>query len=82
MNEDRVVSLKVVPADRVAAPVNADAVLLLEEHLAKVRAGEIVAVGLVVVYRSGGVGIATSDGDEYHRLNSGAARLAARLALE
>jgi hypothetical protein len=83
MSEEKVVSLKLVsPAEVRASVVNADAVGLLEEHLAKVRAGEVVAVGLVAVYASGAVGVATSDGDEYHRLNSGAARLAARLALE
>jgi hypothetical protein len=52
---------------------------LAESLLARVRAGTVVALAIVAVHRDG-VEISIAGGDYYHDLNSGAARLAHRLA--
>lgn len=62
--------------------VNTEAVDLIERMLERVRSGEVVAVALVEVKRGGVVATAYSNSrtGHYHGLNSGAARLAHRLA--
>lgn len=62
--------------------VNEDAVSLLEETLARVRSGETISIGIVETHRNRGVSTTYTSppGGSYHLLNSGAARLAARLA--
>ena len=77
---ENIVPLQLVP--QVEPIVNREAIELVEELLADVRSGQVLAVGLVAVHQGGGVAISASQSDQYHRLNSGAARLAAKLALE
>jgi hypothetical protein len=60
--------------------VNAEAVELVEQVLARLRSGHAVAVAFVEVGRGGVVATGWCESNEYHRLNSGAARLANRLA--
>ena len=62
--------------------VSEDALELAEQILARVRNGETVSLAVVEVRRDRSVACAWSSGDSYHRLNSGAARLANRLASE
>ncbi len=62
--------------------VNQDALKLAEEMLARIRSGETISIGLVEVLRGRTVITAASKGEAYHLLNSGAARLAATLAME
>lgn len=64
------------------AMVNSDAVELVEGLLERLRSGEAVAVALVEVQKGNVVATAFSKSMYYHQLNSGAARLAARLALD
>lgn len=61
-------------------PNRQSAIDLLEATLAEVRKGEVIAIGMVTVFRDGGVGTTWSDGNCYHQMNSGAATLSARLA--
>lgn len=61
---------------------NQDAVELVEQLLERLWSGEVVDVALVQVTRDGSVSTVWSKGESYHRLNSGAARLANRLASE
>lgn len=67
-----------------AAPslVSEDALELAEQVLARIRSGETVSLAVVEVRKDRSVACAWSQGDSYHRLNSGAARLANRLASE
>ena len=62
--------------------VNEDAAEMLRSLLARVESGEVVAVAIVEVKRAGVVatGFSNSRSGHYHALNSGAARLANRLA--
>lgn len=65
------------------APINHDAIQLMEGVLDRLRSGEVVAVGLVEVKQRGVVGTAYSAGTGwYHELSSGAATLAVRFATE
>lgn len=59
---------------------NPDAIALVEGLLARLRSGEAVAVAFVEVCRGQLVATEYDCGREYHALNSGAARLAHRLA--
>jgi hypothetical protein len=61
-------------------PVNDDALRLVEETLARVKAGEVVAVAIVEVRLAGSVATAFSRSECYHKLNSGCARLAVAMA--
>lgn len=62
--------------------VNGDAAELLRGLLARIESGETVAIAFVEVQRAGMVSTAYSNSRTgcYHALNSGAARLAHRLA--
>jgi hypothetical protein len=72
----------VVPLRELVPEVNEDAAELLRSLLARVESGEAVAVGIIEVQRGGVVATAYSNSrsGHYHALNSGAARLANRLA--
>lgn len=63
---------------------NADALKLVEDVAGRLRSGESIAVALVEVRKGREVATAWSQSPDgsYHLLNSGAARLAARLALD
>lgn len=67
---------------QVAAPgrPDADLVAFVQELLARVEAGQVTAVGTVEVEQGGKVCVGFCHKSYYHQLNSGAARLAARLA--
>ena len=73
---------KVVPLHLADEPVNEDAVQMIEGLLERLRSGEAVAVAVVEVMKAGTVATAYSTSFSYHQLNSGAARLASRLASE
>jgi hypothetical protein len=60
--------------------IRPEVVELAESLLARVRAGAVVALAIVEAHRDGRVDIWAAAGDHYHDLNSGAARLAHRLA--
>lgn len=60
--------------------INDDAVHLIEDVLERLRRGESIAVAVVEVMKAGNVATAYCKSQSYHHLNSGAARLAARLA--
>ena len=60
---------------------NLDALEMIEGIASRIKSGETVAVGAVEVMRDRGVATSYSNGS-YHLLNSGAARLASRLASE
>lgn len=62
--------------------INDDAIELVSGVLERLRKGETIAVAVVEVLSAGGVGTHYSKSDKYHQLNSGVARLAARLALD
>lgn len=62
-------------------PVNEDAIGLVEEVLARLKAGETLSLAVIEVKKQRTVGIAWSVNENYHELMSGAARLQARLAL-
>lgn len=72
----------VVEFKRIAKGANGDAIDLVEGLLERLKAGECVAVALVEVKKDGCVATAYSHSDSYHFLCSGAARLAARLAID
>ena len=74
--------MSVVSLHSAPALVSEDALELAEQILARVRNGETVGLAVVEVRRDRSVACAWSQGDSYHRLNSGAARLANRLASE
>ena len=63
---------------------NADAIALIEGVAERLRSGETTSVAIVEVLRGRQVAMAWSQSADgsYHLLNSGAARLAARLALD
>lgn len=63
-------------------PVNSDALQLAEATVERIKSGEVIAVAIVEVRRERTVAIAYSRSDQYHLLNSGAARLANRIASE
>jgi hypothetical protein len=67
---------------RAAGPlINAEAIELVEGLLSRLRSGESTAVAFVEVLKGRVVATAfANDGQSYHTLNSGAARLAARFA--
>ena len=65
-----------------SASTNSDAIALIEGTLERLRSGETVAVAVVEVLADGAVVTHYSESEYYHQLNSGAARLAARLALD
>lgn len=65
-----------------AVEVNHDAVLLIEGVLERLKSGKSVAVAVVEVLDRSDVACAFSRSTYYHQLNSGAARLAARLAAD
>lgn len=75
MNESNVVKLAPLA-------INQEAIDLVEDVLARLRCGESLAVGIVEVRRGRTVATAFSFADCYHETNSGAARLAARLAID
>lgn len=62
--------------------INKNAIELVEEILVRLKSGESVAFGFVEVRKARTVATGYSDCKDgaYHLLNSGAARLAARLA--
>lgn len=72
----------IVPLVAVTDVVNSDAIELVEEVLSHLRSGEAVAVAIVEVLKAGNVATSYCASQSYHQLNSGAARLAARLASE
>lgn len=74
--------LRLVPAVSGHPDRNDDAIQLVEGLLERLRSGEALAVAIVEVQKGGNVATAFSKGLHYHALNSGAARLAARLALD
>jgi hypothetical protein len=79
----KVVSFTPSPAPASAPTVNSDAIALVEGTLERLKSGKVIAVAVVEVEAdSGSVGTHYSKADSYHHLNSGAARLAARLANE
>ena len=53
--------MKVVP---ISTPTNDDAVLVLEEAIRRVKAGEISSVGLAFVFSDGGIGGEVSNGKD------------------
>lgn len=61
-------------------PVNQDALELAEQTVERIKAGEVIAVAIIEVRKARTVATAISASSAYHELNSGAARLAARLA--
>lgn len=61
---------------------NPELVPYIEEILERAKRGEVVAVGVVEVERGGRVAVGFCHMNQYHQLNSGAARLSARLATE
>lgn len=63
---------------------NAEALRLVEDVAERLRSGESIAVALVEVRKGRTVATAWSQPPDgaYHLLNSGAARLASRLALD
>ncbi len=63
-------------------PTNKDAIEMIEGLLERLKAGESVAVAFVEVFRDRSVAHAWSDSASYHLLNSGAAGLAARIAMD
>lgn len=71
---------EVVRLELAPRPVNSDALAVVEEVLARVRAGEVTAVAIVEVNPAGRVSTHWSGSDHYHQLNSGCARLAHRIA--
>lgn len=79
MSDEKVVSLKVVPAGQ--GEVNADVVETLEELLGRARAGEV--VGLAFVYakpcNTVGTGWSRTTGLGSHLLASGVLTLMARM---
>ena len=66
------------------APVtlNHKAIEIVEGLLDRLKSGQSVSAALVEVYADGSVATFYSSGDTYHRLNSGCATLAARIALD
>ena len=70
-----VVAIESVKFDECAEVVN-----FLRESLERAENGEVLAVALVEVRRGGAVATAWTCGNSHHFLNSGAARLASRLA--
>ena len=79
MVEAKIVSL--VPK---ASPtkVNQDALEMAEALVERIKSGLCIDLAVVEVHSDGGVMTGYSAGSEYHRLTSGAARLAARLATD
>jgi len=65
-----------------AASVNREAIELAEEVLERLRSGETIAFAVIEVRKARTVGTAYVAADQYHLLNSGAARLAVRIASE
>lgn len=66
-----------------AAPaINEEAIELVEGVLERLKTGKSLAIAIVEVYSTNEVGTAYSKSNKYHHLNSGAARLAARLAVD
>lgn len=80
MSDEKVVSLKVVPASEVRGAANGDAIAMLERALTRVRLGELQSIGLVMVEASGDVETAWAHRRQIHHLTSGAAALLHRLA--
>lgn len=74
--------LKLVPVVPGYPERNEDAIQLVEGVLERLRSGEVLAVAVVEVQKGGNVATAFSKATHYHALNSGAARLAAQLALD
>jgi hypothetical protein len=66
----------------VTAEVNEPAAELLNEVMERIASGETVAIALIEVRKGHSVATDWSENGQYHLLNSGAARLAARLASE
>lgn len=64
----------------VAGEINAHAIELCEQLLERLKSGAAVAAAFVEVGANRGVATAWSQSMHYHSLNSGAARLANRLA--
>lgn len=67
-------------ADVISISANNSALKLAEDVLDWVKKGEVIDIAVVLVYSGGGVSDAWSNGNSYHKLNSGATRLSARLA--
>lgn len=67
---------------KIDIPKNQDAIELCEGVLERLRSGESVAFGFVEVLRGHRVVTGWSKSEVYHLLNSGAARLANRIASE
>lgn len=63
-----------------ARDVNEDALRLVEATLERVRSGEVTSVAIAEVRRGRMAATAFSRGEDYHLLNSSAARLAVQLA--
>jgi hypothetical protein len=55
---------------------------MLAQALKKAKAGQVLAVGVVLVGPGGAVGTMYASKNHYHELNSGAARLAHRICNE
>ncbi|MGE0751850.1 MAG: hypothetical protein AB7F39_06685 [Variibacter sp.] len=66
----------------ISVRANMDAIKLAEEALHRLKSGRSCALAVVLVDEDGCVTAAWSRSTSYHQLNSGAARLAARIALQ
>lgn len=60
---------------------NVDAIELVEGLLERLKSGDAVAVAFAEVHADGSVATAWCKSSYYHHLNSGAATLAARIAI-
>lgn len=65
-----------------AVSVNQEAVKLAEDVLERLIAGETIALAVIEVRKCHTVATGYCAADQYHLLNSGAARLAVRIASE
>lgn len=74
--------LELVQKDKPAHLVDPNLIAALEGLLERAKEGKALAVGFIEVCDNGDVCTFYSKGRSYHQLNSGAARLAARLALD
>lgn len=81
MTERQNTNGSVTPLKLANPAANTDCLELLQEAVNRVLTGDTAAVAVVEARRGGQVTYAwTSTSDCYHQLNSGAARMAARLA--
>jgi hypothetical protein len=77
---DKIVPLRVIPAEEMRGAANGEAIEMLERALVRVRLGEMQSVALVMAYADGSVETAWAQRSQIHHLTSGAASLLQRLA--